>query len=139
MPWPSIGSAGAFEWCFRRWKSVCHLDDLPAYPAPIAEAVLLAKLIIILLMQQRLGTLPWSDWWTENGSAPVVSPIVKMVYDHLCEIIRPSAVILQLLENPAPFWRHLRSSRRRRPLQLADAARRFARLLTGIVPSPAPA
>ena len=126
------------EWCFRRWKSLCHLDDLPAYPAPIAEAVLLAKLIIILLMQQRLGSLPWSEWWAQQESTPVVSPVVKMVYDHLCEIIRPSAVVLLLLENPAPFRRHLCSSRRKRPLQLADAARRFASLLTGIVPSPAP-
>jgi len=142
--WP-IGAVLAFyrvrwqiEWCFRRWKSVCHLDDLPAYPAPIAEPVLLAKLIIILLMQQRLGTLPWSEWWAKDEPPPVVSPVVKMVYDHLCEIIRPAAIALLVLENPARFGRHLRSSRRRRPLQLADAARRFAGLLTGIVPLPAP-
>jgi hypothetical protein len=126
------------EWCFRRWKSLCHLDELPAYPAKIAEPVLLAKLIIILLMQQRLGTLPWSEWWAEEDSVPVVSPVVKMVYDHLCEIIRPSEVILQLLEHPDLFRRHLRSSRRQRPLQLTDAARRFAGLLTGIIPLSAP-
>jgi len=127
------------EWCFRRWKSLCHLDELPAYPAPIAKPVLLAKLIIILLMQQRLGALPWSDWWAGEEPAPVVSPVVKMVYDYLCEIIRPSAVVLQVLENPTPFLRHLRSSRRKRPLQLADAAQRFTGLLPGFSPPPAPA
>ncbi len=50
------------EWCFRRWKSLCHLDELPAYPAPIAGPLLLAKLILILLMQYHLGTLPWREW-----------------------------------------------------------------------------
>lgn len=125
------------EWCFRRWKSVCQLDQLPAYPAAIAEPVLLAKLILILLMQRRLGALPWREWWAE-ATPPVVTPLVKMSYDHLCESIRPSAVIRQLLEDFTPFWRHLRSSRRRRPLQLAEAARRCANLLTGSVPLPAP-
>ena len=47
------------EWCFRRWKSLCQLDKLPPYPAKIAYPVLLAKLIIIFLMQRRLGYLPW--------------------------------------------------------------------------------
>ncbi|MBC7227356.1 MAG: transposase [Thermoflexales bacterium] len=98
------------EWCFRRWKSVCQLDRLPPYPTAIAEPVLLAKLILILLMQRHLGALPWSEWWAKAETAPVVTPAVKMIYDHLCEIIRPSAVILQLLENPASFLRHLRSS-----------------------------
>jgi hypothetical protein len=126
------------EWCFRRWKSLCHLDELPAYPAKIAEPVLLAKLIIILLMQQRLGVLPWSEWWTAEEPAPAVSPVVKMAYTHLCEVIRPSVVILQLLEDPTPFLRHLRSSRRKRPLQLADATHRFAGPLTGLVSAPAP-
>lgn len=46
------------EWCFRHWKSLCHLDRLPAYPAGIVEPVLLAQLILILLMQQCLGHLP---------------------------------------------------------------------------------
>ncbi|MCD4739238.1 MAG: transposase [Anaerolineae bacterium] len=124
------------EWCFRRWKSLCRLDELPAYPAKIAEPVLLAKLIIILLMQRRLGVLPWSNWWATEEPAPVVSPVVKMVYKHLCEIICPAAVIDQLLENPTPFLRHLRSSRRKRPLQLAAAARCFAGLLTDLNPVP---
>jgi len=117
------------EWCFRRWKDLCHLDELPAYPARIAEPVLLAKLILIVLMQARLGRLPWDEWWTGEEPAPVVSAMVSMVYNHLCEIIRPAAVVLQLLADPTPFLRHLRSSRRKRPLQLADATRRLAGLL----------
>jgi len=125
------------EWCFRRWKSLCQLNVLPVYPAKIAEPVLLAKLIIILLMQQRLGYLPWRDWWVDEQPAPVISPIVQMTYLRLCEIIRPIAVIDQLLANPKPFLRHLRSSRRNRPLQLADATRRFAGLLPGLSPGPA--
>ena len=126
------------EWCFRRWKSLCHLTTLPAYPAEIAKPVLLAKLIIILLMQQRLGYLPWRDWCTAQEPMPVVSAVVQMTYCRLCEIIRPSAVIDQLLEDPAPFLRHLRSSRRKRPLQLVEAARRFAGLLPGLPLGPAP-
>jgi hypothetical protein len=126
------------EWCFRRWKSLCQLDVLPAYPAPIAAPVLLAKLIIILLMQQRLGHLPWREWWADKHEpAPVVSPIVQMTYHRICEIIRPVAIIDQLLADPKPFLRHLRSSRRTRPLQLADATRRFAGLLVGLSPGPA--
>jgi hypothetical protein len=125
------------EWCFRRWKSLCQLKMLPLYPAKIAEPVLLAKLIIILLMQQRLGYLPWRDWWASEQPAPVISPIVQMTYLRVCEIIRPIAVIDQLLTNPQPFLRHLRSSRRKRPLQLAEATRRFAGLLPGLSPGPA--
>jgi len=124
------------EWCFRRWKSLCHLDELPAYPAKIAEPVLLAKLIIILLMQRHLGTLPWREWWSE-AQPPVVSSVVQMTYTHLCGIIRPHDVIVQLLQDPTPFMRHLRSSRRKRPLQLADAVHRFAGLFTGLLPAPA--
>lgn len=125
------------EWCFRRWKSLCQLKVLPVYPAQIAEPVLLAKLIIILLMQQRLGYLPWRDWWASEQPAPVISPIVQMTYLRVCEIIRPIAVIDQLLADPKPFFRHLRSSRRKRPLQLADATRRFAGLLPTLSPGPA--
>ncbi len=125
------------EWCFRRWKSLCRLNVLPVYPTKIAEPVLLAKLIIILLMQQRLGYLPWRDWWADEKPAPVISPIVQMTYLRICEIIRPVAIIDQLLTNPKPFLRHLRSSRRKRPLQLADATRRFAGLLTGLAHGPA--
>ncbi len=124
------------EWCFRRWKSLCRLDELPAYPSQIAEAVLLAKLIIILLMQRRLDFLPWRDWWADEEPAPVVSPVVEMVYNRVCEIICPAVVVDQLLEAPQPFLRHLRSSRRRRPLQLADAAQRFASLFPGLIPAP---
>jgi hypothetical protein len=125
------------EWCFRRWKSLCHLKLLPVYPAKIAEPVLLAKLIIILLMQQRLGYLPWRDWWASEQPAPVLSPLVQMTYLRLCDIIRPIRVIDQLLTDPEPFLRHLRSSRRQRPLQLAEAARRFVGLLPGLSPGPA--
>jgi len=125
------------EWCFRRWKSLCQLNVLPVYPAKIAEPVLLAKLIIILLMQQRLGYLPWRDWWASEQPAPVISPVVQMTYLRVCEIIRPIVVIDQLLTDPKPFLRHLRSSRRKRPLQLAEATRRFAGLLPGFSPGPA--
>jgi hypothetical protein len=123
------------EWCFRRWKSLCHLDALPTYPAKIAEPVLLAKVIIILLMQQRLGVLPWNDWCEAETPSPVVSPIVQQVYQRVCEIIRPIAVIDQVLQNPTPFLRHLRSSRRQRPLQLDEAARHFAGLLGYVSPA----
>lgn len=123
------------EWCFRRWKSLCALDVLPAYPTQIAEPVLLAKLILILLMQQRLGVLPWNDWWTLEPPALVVSPILQAVYQRVREIICPVAVIDQVLQDPTPFLRHLRASRRKRPLQLAEFAQRFATLLAGIIPN----
>jgi len=124
------------EWCFRRWKSLCHLDQLPAFPADIAEPVLLAKLILILLMQRRLGHLPWRDWWLGDEPAPIVSSLVVAGYALLCHIIRPAWVLAQLLEDPTPFLRHLRSSRRKRSLQLADAARQFADLFIELSPAP---
>jgi len=124
------------EWCFRRWKSLCHLDQLPAFPADIAEPILLAKLILILLMQQRLGYFPWRDWWSGDEPAPVVSSLVVAGYAFLCHVIRPARVLAQLLEDPTPFLRHLRSSRRKRPLQLADAARQFADLFIELSPAP---
>lgn len=126
------------EWGFRRWKSLCHLDELPAYPAPIAEAVLLAKVIVILLLQRQLSVLPWAEWWLDEEPAPVVSTVVQMAYTHLCEVIRPSAVMIQVLRDPTPFLRHLRSSRRQRPLQLAAAAQRFTGLLPGLTPALGP-
>lgn len=141
--WPTLAVLACYrirwqiEWCFRRWKSLCQLDVLPAFPAQIAEPVLLAKLIIILLMQQRLAYLPWREWWADQEPAPVVSPIVQMTYQRLCEIIRPVVIIDHLLSDPKPFLRHLRSSRRKRPLQLADATRYFAGLLVGLSPGPA--
>jgi hypothetical protein len=117
------------EWCFRRWKSLCCLDQLPSYPAPIAEPVLLAKIIIILLMQQRLGTLPWTDWWMNSHEPiPVVSTVVQLAYARVCDLIRPTDVIDQLLQNPGPLLRHLRSSRRKRPLQLTDALQQLSNL-----------
>jgi hypothetical protein len=117
------------EWCFRRWKSLCHLDQLPAYPAQIAQPVLLAKIIIILLMQQRLGALPWADWWTDpNEPAPVVSTIVQLAYARICDLIRPAEAIDQLLQNPTPLFRHLRSSRRQRPMQLTEALQQLKHL-----------
>lgn len=120
------------EWCFRRWKSLCRLDQLPAYPAPIAEPVLLGKIIIILLMQHRLGTLPWADWWTNSHEpVPVISTIVQLTYARVCDLIRPADVIDRLLQNPAPLLRHLRSSRRKRPLQLTDALQRLSSRFVG--------
>ena len=117
------------EWCFRRWKSLCHLDQLPAYPAPIAEPVLLAKIIIVLLMQQRLGALPWTDWWMNpNEPVPVISTVVQLAYARVCDLIRPTDVLDRLLQNPVPLFRHLRSSRRKRPLQLADALQQLCSL-----------
>jgi hypothetical protein len=114
------------EWCFRRWKSLCHLDELPAYPAKIAEPVLLAKLIIILLMQQRVGPLPWTEWWADaDEPAPVVSAVVQLAYSRLCDLIRPTVVLDQLLQDPTSLQRHLRSSRRKRPSQLTDALQRL--------------
>jgi hypothetical protein len=119
------------EWCFRRWKSLCCLDQLPAYPAPIAESVLLAKIIIILLMQQRLGTLPWTDWWMDSHEpVPVVSTVVQLAYARVCDLIRPTDVVDVLLQNPGPLLRHLRSSRRKRPLQLTDALQQLTNLFT---------
>jgi hypothetical protein len=121
------------EWCFRRWKNLCHLDQLPAYPAQIAEPVLLAKVIIVLLMQQRLGVLPWTDWWTDpHEPAPVVSTVVQLAYARTCELIRPTAVIDQLLQNPTPLLRHLRSSRRKRSLQLRDTLQQLGNLFVSM-------
>ena len=92
------------EWCFRRWKSLCQLDQLPSYPAQIAKPVLLAKLILILLMQQRLGQLPWLDWWAAAEPGPTLSALVQMTYERLREIIRPSALMDRLLDDPTPSF-----------------------------------
>jgi hypothetical protein len=118
------------EWCFRRWKSLCHLDQLPSYPAKSAEPVLLAKIILVLLVQQCLGSLPWADWWNDpHEPAPVVSVVVQLAYARICDLIRPTAVIDRLLQDPTPLLRHLRSSRRKRPLQLTDALQQLGELL----------
>lgn len=118
------------EWTFRRWKSLCALDDLPAYPAPIAEPLLLAKLILIFLMQQSLATMPWSQWWSEHDQAPIISSLVQITYWHLTELIRPIAVVHLLFEQPQRFQRHLFSSRRqRKPYQLSRAAQHFQSLI----------
>ena len=125
------------EWCFRRWKSLCHLDQLPTYPAAIAEPVLLAKTIIVLLVQQRLGALPWADWWADPlQPAPVVSTLVQLAYARIRDLIRPPAVIDRLFSNPLPLLRHLRSSRRTRLLQLSDAMHLLDHLLASTALSP---
>ena len=119
------------EWTFRRWKSICQLDVLPSYPAPIAKPVLLAKLILIFLMQKSLSTAPWSQWWQDSDPSPVVSSLVQMAITHLHEIIRPSSVFQLVIENPERFRRHLSSSKRKskdRLLQLTRAAQHFPSL-----------
>lgn len=118
------------EWTFRRWKSLCGLDELPSYPAPIAQPVLLAKLILLFLMQQSLSTMPWSQWWHELDEAPIVSSIVQATILHINELIRPTAVVHLLYEQPELFKRHLFSSRRTDRLwQLSGAARLFHGLI----------
>lgn len=118
------------EWTFRRWKSLCGLDDLPAYPAPIAKPVLLAKLILLFLMQQSLVTLPWSRWWTENDEAPVITSLVQMTIWHINEIVRPTHIVHLILEQPERFRRHLFSSRRQRGRwQLSRSAKLFLDLI----------
>jgi len=118
------------EWTFRRWKSLCGLDALPAYPAPIAKPVILAKLILILLMQRNLSTMPWDHWWTEQDEAPVISSLVQLSICHLHEIIRPSWIAEIVHDEPERFRRHLFSSRRQRSRwQLIQAADLFQALL----------
>lgn len=118
------------EWTFRRWKSLCGLDDLPSYPAPIAHAVLLAKLILIFLLQRSLSTLPWARWWTESDKAPIVSTLLQISLCQLYEVIRPSAVALLLFQQPQRFRRHLFSSRRQHGIwQLTRAGTLFHNLL----------
>lgn len=121
------------EWCFRRWKSLCELKKLPAYPAEIAEPVLWAKLIIILLMQLRLSSLSWYGWWKNAEPAPVISSLVKLTYLHTCNVIRPPSALTKLLDDLTPFMRHLRSSHRKRPLQLAEIAQQQSELFTQLV------
>ena len=80
-------------------------------------------------MQQRLGALPWADWWTDpNEPAPVVSTIVQLAYARICDLIRPAEAIDQLLQNPTPLFRHLRSSRRQRSMQLTEALQQLKHL-----------
>lgn len=118
------------EWTFRRWKSLCGLDDLPSYPAPIAKPVLLAKLILLLLMQRNLSTMPWAQWWTEQDEAPIISSLIQSSAWHLHEIIRPAWVAVLFYEQPERFRRHLFSSRRqKRRWQLTHAAQQFQDLL----------
>ena len=125
------------EWCFRRWKSLCQLDVLPAYPSTIAEPVLLAKLLLLLWLQYQVGTLPWAQWWADDAPPVAVSPLIQAGYRYLQELIQPAAVIVQLWQDPTPFLRHLRTSRRTRPEQLAAAACTLAAQLTR-VPAPSP-
>jgi hypothetical protein len=123
------------EWCFRRMKSICHLDHLPATPAPIAEIVLLAKLLLVLLLQLQSSSLPWQDWWTPTQPGPVVSTVVQLVYLRICEAICQSSIVIDaFFVAPERFERHLRSSRRKRSLQLSEAAKSFARLLPDLAP-----
>ncbi|MEM7539875.1 MAG: hypothetical protein AAF639_47405, partial [Chloroflexota bacterium] len=111
------------------WKSICRLDVLPSYPAPIAKPVLLAKLILIFLMQESLSTGPWSQWWQDADQAPIVSSLVEMAILHLHEIVRPTYVFRLVLDDPERFRRHLFSSKRKDRLwQLARATQLFPSL-----------
>lgn len=129
--WPTALVLAAYrirwqiEWTFRRWKDLCLLDHLPAFPSALAEPVLLAKLILILILQRQVALLPWSDWLASVDSPPPLSPIVKAFFDHLLEVVRPTHLILQFLDDPSPFLKLLLSSKRRRPLQLVPAFRAF--------------
>ena len=109
------------EWCFRRCKSLCLLDVLPAYPAPIAEPLLLAKLLLIVLLQRALGALPWADWWAAETPPPALSLLVQLAYAQLRELLCPAAALLEILTTPARFARHLGASRRTRLTQMVGA------------------
>ena len=120
------------EWCFRRWKSLCHLDELPSYPSPMAEVVLYAKLILIILLQRFLASLPWQEWWAAEEPAPVPSTCVQLVYEQVANIVCPKHVLSTILENLPLFMRHLRSSRRKRKAQLAEFTSSSSRIVSKI-------
>ncbi len=104
------------EWWFRRWKSICKLEDLPAYPAKIAYPVLLAKILLILCLQ---WLLPDDAWW-EEGEPPALGRLLGIAYAAACHIIFPRQSLIEILSRPWDFMRHLRLSKRKRPHQLAQ-------------------
>lgn len=109
------------EWCFRRWKSWCKLKELPAYPTKIAYPVLLAKLLIILLLQRQLGYLPYQHWWTTEQPQPVHSSLVQLAYEYVVHLIRPQQALARLFDDPLLFQRHLKPAKRNPALQLQQA------------------
>ena len=128
----AYGIRWQIEWTFRRWKSLCELDRLPTYPSAIAEPVLLAKLLLILLMYFQMAEYPWEEWWTDEQPAPLVSTLVKATYDYIRGVLCPLEALKRILTDPSRYMRYLRSSRRKRRLQLEEAATSLVNLLSGL-------
>jgi len=117
------------EWCFRRWKSLCHLDALPAYPATIATPVFLAKVLLILLLQYQLDAFLNVDCWTTDTS-PVLSTVVQLTYCHMFALLCPVTALQKCLTNPQLIQRHLRTSRHKQALQMQTAMKLLNKLVT---------
>ena len=117
------------EWWFRRWKSVCELDVLPSYPAKIASPVLLAKILLVLILQQQIADYDWDVWEATDETPPALTRFVQLSYLALQHILIPVQAILKILRNPLAFTKHLTiSKRRRRLLQFTSTRRLFSQL-----------
>ena len=116
------------EWCFRRWKSIWELDKLPARPASIAYPVLLAKLLIVLLLQHQLGACPWDTWTATVATPPALSRFARLAYRAFQAALLPPQAVFNILDNPLRFARHLRLSKRERDSQFYTSRSLFAQL-----------
>ena len=102
------------EWQFRVYKSGCQLDELPSYPCQLAEAVLLAKLLLLVLLTQRIAQLPWQEYLESNLPFLMWTKIVAGSYHSLKEQLCPSAIWLLVLCQIERFLRQLSQSKRKR-------------------------
>jgi len=116
------------EWWFRRWKSICELDVLPPRPAAIAYPVLLAKILIILILQRQLSDYDWHIWWDTVETPPALTRFVRLTYLAFQNILLPIQSILRILKEPLTFARHLRLSKRQRVSQFSHVRTLFGKL-----------
>ena len=121
------------EWSFRRWKSLWELDNLPSRPAKIAYPVLLAKILIVLLLQQQIAPAVRTLWMQKGKTPPAISRLARLGYLAFFYTLIPPNALYRILKNPLAFTRHLRLSKRKRPSQL-DNLKALSTKLSSLLP-----
>jgi hypothetical protein len=111
------------EWTFRRWKQFLTLEGGVARDPQLAQVVLLAKVIGILLTEQLTGQAREScpDWFSSTQRPVNPSRMLRLFHQQLKIMIWGQVELAQLLEVLPDLRRYLCDEPRTRPYTLAEA------------------
>ena len=139
-----IGSLYGLRWQiesqFKVYKSGCQLDELPSYPCQLAESVLLAKLLILVVVSKEVAQIGWVEYLESDLPFLMWSKMMSRSYQSVKETLYPSTIWLLVLAQIERFRRHLSQSRRKgskeKSSQLQDVWQKMKRMVAPTLPDP---